>query len=98
MSLFDQFSLKTKPPKGHSAVKIEFTEEESEAINLSLKMHAAIANEDAPEGMVACVAEKFKNALIAQALTQYVEDLMSNLPRCSGDDGAVLMDKGIKAQ
>lgn len=99
MGIFDRFSSKSpKPPKGYSEVKFDFTEEETEAINRSLKMHSAIFNEDAPEGTEVIIPIKARNGIIAQALTQYVEDLMLRLPRCSSQEVSVLMDKGLKAQ
>jgi hypothetical protein len=93
MALFE-FTPKFKPPKGYSEVKFDFTEEESKAINRNLKMYGSIANEDAPEGMVACIPEKARNGIIAQALCQYVEDLLRGSQRCSAD----VMEKAIKAQ
>src|SRR5438045_707383 len=97
MSIFDRFARQSKPPQGYSEVKVEFTEDEMEAINRSLKMYAAIANDEAPEGTTVYIQPKLKDGLVAKALTEYVEDLMRQL-RYTNDEAAVVMDKAIKAQ
>lgn len=98
MSMFDRFMSKPRPPKGYKEVEIDFTVEEAAAINRGLKMYADIANADAPEGMTAIVSKKFKDAITAKVLTEYVEDLMLRLRHCSEQEAAVVMDKAIQAQ
>jgi hypothetical protein len=98
MSFLDKFTSKPQLPKSCSEVKSDFTQEEAEAINRSLKMHASIAIADAPAGTEACIPIKAKNAIIAQALAQYVGDLMLGLQRHSNNQPAVLLDKAVKAQ
>jgi hypothetical protein len=98
MSIFDRFTSKPRPPKGYKEVEMDFTVEEAEAINRGLKMYAEIANADAPEGMTAIVSKKFKDAITAKVLNEYVEDLMQRLRHCSEEETLVVMHKAIQAQ
>jgi len=96
MGLFDK---KAKPPKGYAEVKVEFTEDETNAVHRTLDRYASVFNSDAPEGMTAIVPQKVKDGMTAQGLIEYVEDLMRQLRDCDSDDEmATLMDKAIKAQ
>jgi hypothetical protein len=97
VSIFDRFS-NSKPPSGHSEVNFEFTEEELQVVRRTLRRYAEVAREDAPEGMDTYVPKKTKDAMTAQGLTEYVEDLMFKLRRCEGTaDQAPLMEKAIQA-
>jgi len=88
-----------KPPKGYAEVKVEFTEEESTAVDRTLHRYASVFNSDAPEGMTAIVPQKAKDAMTAQGLIEYVEDLLRALRNCASDDEVVtLIDKALKAQ
>lgn len=78
-------------------MSVEFTEEELEAIAASMERYAAMADADAP-GMTTVVPVKVKDAMTAQALTQYVEDLIVQLGNCGEDEAAAIMDRAIKAQ
>jgi hypothetical protein len=98
MAFFDKFRSKPDIPTGYSEVKVDFTEEESKAINRSLQMYASIANANAPEGTTMFVPPKVKNAMTAQALTEYVEGLVSQLQDCSTQELTAIMDKAIKSQ
>jgi len=99
MGIFDKFKLKRSAPTGYSPVNIEFTQEESEAISRTLNRYAAIANADAPSGMVTVFPQKVRDGMTAQGLTEYVEDLMRRLQNCGTNEEIVsLMDKAIKAQ
>lgn len=80
-------------------MQVTLTQEEQGAINHSLRMYADIANADAPEGTEMYVHPKAKDALVAKALTEYVEDLMIELQGCSSpEETTVLMAKAIQAQ
>ena len=99
MSLFDRFKSKSNVPEGYAEVKVEFTQEESEAVATSMEQYAAIANADAPEGTTMYVHPKVKEGMKAKALAEYVEDLMARLPLCGSDqEAASLMRKAIHAQ
>jgi hypothetical protein len=97
VNIFDRFT-KPKPPKGYAAVNVTFTAEEQEVIERALSRYASIANEEAPEGMVAIVPDKLRDGMIAQGLSEYVENLMILLdsePAIA--KRAELVDKGIRA-
>ena len=79
-------------------MEVELTEEEREAVNRTLGRFAAVAKAQAPEGMYAAVSLKMRNGMIAQGLTEYVEDVMGQLRHCeSNTEVPSLMNKGIKA-
>lgn len=93
MSIFDRFA-KPKPPRGYSGVKVEFTEEESEAVDRTLKRYAASGG----PGFV--VPQKVKDGMIARGLVEYVEGLIDSLSRLRSSDSekaVTLMDKAVKA-
>jgi hypothetical protein len=95
----DRREQTSKVPEGYVPVNVEFTEEESEAITASLEQYAAIANADAPEGMTMYVHPKVKDGMMANALTEYVEDLIGALEECESDEEArTRVQKAIKAQ
>jgi hypothetical protein len=99
MGIFDRFKSKHKAPEPLSHIQFEFTPEESEAIDVTLKRFGAIGNAQAPEGMELFVPQKVKDAITAQGLIEYVEDLMHKLrDSSSNEEVALLLDKAIKAQ
>lgn len=98
MGIFDRFASKSRIPKGYAEVNVEFTEEESEAISASIEEYAAIANAGAPEGTTMVVPTKVKDGMMAKALTEYVEDLVSQLADCNSQEPTAILDKAIKSQ
>lgn len=98
MAIFDRFTSRSKAPKGYSAVNVQFTKEELEAISIHQKRMADVANAEAPAGTTMYVHPKVLDAITAQALTQYAEDLVLQLQQYSTGEVTVVMDKAIKAQ
>ena len=100
MSFLDRFKPKANAaPEGLVEIKVEFTADENEAMNRTLDRYAAIANAHAPAGMRMFVPPKVRNAMSAQGLTEYVEDLIREVQDCASDTKiATLLDKAVKAQ
>src|ERR1039457_3083018 len=99
VSILDWFKPKSRAPKGLVEIKVEFTADENEAMSHTLDRYAAIANAHAAEGMRMFVPPKVRNAMSAQGLTEYVEDLKRGIHNCdSATNISTLMDKAIKAQ
>ena len=98
MSIFDKLRPKSSAPNGGAEIKVEFTADEQEAINRTRKRYAAIAQADAPEGTKLYVHPRFMDALVAQGLNEYVEDLMRDIEEHPDAAVATVMDKAIAAQ
>jgi hypothetical protein len=100
VSIFDRFKSKASAtPKDLAEVKVEFTADENEAMSRTLDRYAAIANVHAPQGMRMFVPPKVRNAMSAQGLTEYVEDLVHEVQDCTSDTkSTTLLDKAVKAQ
>jgi hypothetical protein len=58
-----------------SKTEVSFTDEEREAVQRTLELHAKLANADAPDGMEAVVPQKLKDGIVARGLTEYAADL-----------------------
>lgn len=97
MGIFDKFTWRRKIPSGYRKAKIELTEEESEAVSRTLEQYAAGAKAQLG-GKEAFVPEKLRDAMTAQGLTRYVEDLIWKLEDCGSGEVATLMDKATQAQ
>lgn len=84
MGFWDKLTSKSKHPKGYVKTKVTFTAEEMEAMNNLLDLHATVANANAPEGQQFYVHPKVIEALRAQALTKYADDLVRRrMDECS---------------
>ncbi len=100
VKISDWFKAKFNAPKGLVPVDVKFTAEEQEAMNRALeRFDAVVTNAHAPEGTRMFAPPKVANAISAQGLTEYVEDIQrkiqnSDLPATT----ASLMDKAVKAQ
>jgi hypothetical protein len=78
---------------------IDFTEEETKAINRTLKRLADWAEANAPKGTHAVVAQRLKDGMIAMALIEYVGEVCVQQKACAKDgEWIALMDKAITAQ
>ena len=98
MGLFDKFKSSPTAPKGYAPVKVEFTEEEARAIGHALRRYSEIFNADAPEGTEAIVTHKMHDAMKANGLVEYVEDLMLQLQDVPEADYPEIIDKAIRAR
>lgn len=80
-------------------MKVGFTADENDAMSRTLDRYASIANAHAPEGMRMFGPAKVIDAVKAQGLTEYVEDLKRDMQNCDSSTNInTLMDKAIKAQ
>jgi hypothetical protein len=99
VSILDWFKPSSSAPKGSVEIKVKFTADETEAISHTLDRYAAIANAHAPEGTRMFVPPKVRNAMSAQGLTEYAEDLIREVQDCaSGTKAATLLDKAEFSQ
>lgn len=97
MSIFDKLKPKSSAPNSGAEIKVEFTTDEQEAINRTRKRYAAIAQADAP-GTKVYVHPSFMDALVAQGLNEYVEDLMRDIEERPDTAIPTILDKAINAQ
>jgi hypothetical protein len=88
----------SKVPEGYVPVKVEFTEEESEAITASMNEYASISvAQHGGTGFVTPV--KVHDGMMANALAEYVEDLIGSLESCESEEEAQeRVQKAIMAQ
>jgi len=100
MSFLDRFKSKCNAtPEGLEEIKVDFTADENQAMTHALDRYAAIATAHAPEGMRMFVPPKVRNAISAQGLTEYVEDLLREAQDSTSDaTTSALLDEAVKAQ
>ncbi len=79
-------------------MEIDFTEEEAEAINRKLRIFAAVAEAESPEGAEAVVHRKFLDAIYAQGLTEYAKESILKIDDSKSDEAlASTIDNAMKA-
>ena len=98
VSIFDRLKPKSSAPNDGAEIKVEFTADEQEAINRTRKRYASVAHADAPEGTKLYVHPRVMDALVAQGLNEYVEDLMRDIDECPVTTVATVIEKAIDAQ
>jgi len=97
MGILDRF-LRPHASEKRSTVRAEFTAEELEDIEFTLKQFAAGVDAMTPGGMVADAPHQVRDALAAQGLTYYVERVMLRVQCAPDEEFPSLMQKAIQTQ
>ncbi len=84
-------------PEGYSAINVEFTQEESDAIDEYFELVSSIADERAGNELDLYAPQKAVYAMQAQALQQYVDDCTDKF-LSENPHNYQLADRAIKAQ
>jgi hypothetical protein len=100
VKISDWFKPKSNAPKGLVPVDVKFTADEQEAMSRAIeRFDAVVTNAHAPEGTRMFTPPKVANAISAQGLTEYVEDLQREIQNSDfAATTANLMDKAVKSQ
>lgn len=99
VKLSDWFKPKSNAPKGLVPMDVTFTADEQKAMSRATERFKAVLKDDTPEGTQMFTPPKVANAISAQGLTEYVEDLQREIQ--NSDFAAAttnLVDKAVKAQ
>jgi hypothetical protein len=99
VKLFDWLKPKSNAPKGLVPISVKFTADEQKAMSRATERFNAVLTNDTPEGTRTFTPPKVANALSAQGLTEYVEDLQREIQ--NSDFAAAttnLVDKAVEAQ
>lgn len=85
MGMFEKPERTSDSPERYVSTKVEFTQEESEAITTSMNEYAAIwAGQHGGGGFVTPV--KVENGMMAKALAEYAADLLAQCDDCNSEE------------
>jgi hypothetical protein len=99
VKLFDWLKPISNVPKGLVPISVQFTADEQKAMTRATERFNAVLANDTPEGTQMFTPPKVANALSAQGLTEYVEDLQRDIQNSGfATANANLVDKAVQAQ